>query len=74
MKESPSSSARFFPTDILTLSYKDNRYSIIKVEKLRNTMLYELGLEKDDMDNNNAINNKIKQIEKDFDLILLVER
>ncbi len=37
-------------------------------------MLYEHGLEKDDMDNNTAVHNKIKQIERDFDIILLVER
>ena len=61
-------------TDTLIPIYKEKINFIIQVEKLRNTMLYELGLEKHNMDNSTAVHNKIKQIEKDFDLILLVER
>ncbi len=37
-------------------------------------MLYDLGLEKEDMDIITAVDMKIKQIQNDFDLILLVER
>ncbi len=41
---------------------------------MRNIMLYDLGLEKEDMDIITAVDIKIKQIQNDFDLILLVER
>ncbi len=37
-------------------------------------MLGDLGLEKDNMDNQTAVDEKIKQIDDDFHLVLIKER
>ena len=40
----------------------------------RNQMLFEFGLELDDMDNMTKVEKKIKEIDQDFDLIMVVEK
>ena len=41
---------------------------------MRSSMLRDLGLETDKIDNQTAVNEKINEIDKDFHLVLIKER
>ena len=41
---------------------------------MRSSMLRDLGLQTDKIDNQTAVNEKIKEIDKDFHLVLIKER
>ncbi len=41
---------------------------------LKNSMLYNFGLEYEDMNDQFAVNEKIMKVNNDFDLVLIIER
>ena len=41
---------------------------------MRSSMLRDLGLQTDKIDNQTAVNEKIKEIDKDFHLVVIKER
>ena len=64
------------PRELLVnyLLTQDLRINSDRLKLIRNGMFFDLGLESKDFDNPNKINSSIHQIEKEFDLVMTMER